>query len=425
MGLILNNTSNENQLFFSSYNIYFCVDSKYYVFNTWHGNLIRIDENNYKAFETSNIDFISSDLIKEFTSLGFLSPYKNDYINVVKENLIHQNEYQKKYFSICISPTLMCNASCYYCFEKGIDGEVNFDERTEQSVVNYIVEKGKNKKIHITWFGGEPLIGAKSITTICNGLKEKGVNFKSSIITNGFFINNFLDSMKDLWNIKQVQITIDNLFEKYNAVKKMGKNGFDKVISNIHLLINKNIKVALRVNYDAENLDNYQEIIDYIYNEFKNDVKLYFHDIIGEDFKTPDEASGMPLIKIYKSLSQKGYVKSLRDLKIQRKFSACSINKEDFINVYPGGWTCKCEHFVGKKSIFDSGNINYEKIKDNLSFSSINNKCSKCKCFPICSGGCYANHLMRESAGCFRGNSYIEEILGFYVKFILDKNFEN
>lgn len=411
---------NTSIYFPSSFNVYFSCKSLNYVFNTWHGNLIAIEKDAFDSLKCNHLSSISTELFDDLVKMGFLTTETNEFAKVLEENSRHQEIIEKNNFSICILPTLRCNASCYYCFESGINGCKDLDEKIEEHILNYIKTEGVNKKIHITWFGGEPLVGSETINRICDSLRSSNIEFTSGIITNGFFIDDHITDMKEKWNLRRAQITLDDVGEKYNQIKKMGKNGFEKVISNIHLLIDNKIKVSLRINYNSESLGDYREIVDFVYREFGNKVQLYFHDIIGKDFKTPDEVDGKPLLKLYKCLSSYGYIRSLRDLRIQRKYAACSINKKNYINVFPGGWTDKCEHFVGKKSIFDCGNITSNDFNPGKVFNSVRKQCSTCKCFPICGGGCYANHLMRERAGCFRGHSYLDEILKFYVEEVLE-----
>ena len=405
----------------SIYNIYFSCGSKNYVFNTWHGNLINLEQLDFNGIKSGSLNSISAENLEKITKLGFLTRCGDEFSCVLKENLLHQTKSYIDNFSICILPTLRCNASCYYCFENGVDGCLDLDEPTQKNIIKYIEKEGKGKHVHIGWFGGEPLVGAKTISKICDALLDAGVSFSSGMISNGYFIDENIGVMRSKWHLKRAQITIDDLHEKYDRIKEMGANAFEKVVSNIHLLIDNGIKVSIRINYNSESLGNYQDIVEFIYKEFGNTVKLYFHDIIGPNFKTPDETIGKPLLKIYECLFSYGYIKSLKDLRITRKFSACSINKENFVNVYPGGWTNKCEHFVGKKSKFDSDNILTNDFNPCKTIDSVREKCRFCKCFPICAGGCYANHLMRDEYGCFRGNTYLEDILKFYVENVLEK----
>lgn len=399
----------------SFYNIYFSNGSSHYIFNTWHGNLVSVEEAVFDSLRNKTTSCIQADLFEKLAKLGFLTTEKNEFQKVLEENFNHQDLIYKSNFSICISPTLKCNASCYYCFENGINGCMDLDEKTEQSILDYMFAQSKGKKTHITWFGGEPLIGSRTINKICDSLSSNGITFSSGIITNGFFVDKYINDIKEKWNLRRAQITLDDIGQRYNEIKKMGEKGFEKVISNIHLLVDNKIKVSLRVNYNSESLGDYRRIVDFVYQEFGNKVQLYFHDIIGDNFKTPDEVDGKPLLELYECLFDYGYIHTLRDLRIQRKYAACSINRKNYVNVFPGSWTNKCEHFVGKKSLFDCGNITSEMFDSNKTIDSVRKSCANCKCFPICGGGCYANHLMHEGAGCLRGHSYLADILKLYV----------
>ena len=56
---------------------------------------------------------------------------------------------------------------------------------TAHDLVNYIEAHCKEKKVTLSWFGGEPLLGAKIISQISKELTEKGIEYHSSMISNG------------------------------------------------------------------------------------------------------------------------------------------------------------------------------------------------------------------------------------------------
>jgi sulfatase maturation enzyme AslB (radical SAM superfamily) len=60
---------------------------------------------------------------------------------------------------------------------------------TVEQVIRFIVSTYADKKVKITWFGGEPLLGEGIIDRICEGLREAGVEYKSTIISNGSLIS--------------------------------------------------------------------------------------------------------------------------------------------------------------------------------------------------------------------------------------------
>ena len=110
-----------------------------------------------------------------------------------------------------------------------------------------------------------------------------------------------------------------------------------------------------------------------------------------------------------------GYRLRLKDLKIRRTYASCAINKPDFVIVEPNGDLTKCEHYVGKKSSFSCGSILNDvdipgKVIENM------NECSKCLYFPICGGGCYANHLDKKFNGCTRIKGILIDLLKLYLE---------
>ena len=393
----------------SDYNLYFQYGDYYYIFNTWKGNLIEVTESEFSAFKDNNISELTN---PNFTKMGFVTNLENEFSQICKENIM-MNKYNSK-FSIVIEPTFKCNAKCPYCFENGILSNQELDANTALKICDFIENNYNGRDIHITWFGGEPLMNPSMISFICEELSNRNLKFYSTMVSNGYLLNKYIDLFKKR-NLKRVQVTIDGLFDKYNKIKKMGDNAFDVVINNIHLCLKNSFDISIRVNFDSENYSEYKNIIKYIYNEFGNNVTLYFHDIIGENYKTPLEVAKNPLIDIYSELFRYGYIKNLRDLRIRRVPSGCAINKFDYINVGPNGIATKCEHYVGKKSEFSIGNINDNTFNPNLHFPAITKFCNECICFPLCGGGCLANHKIRINAGCSRIKNCIVDLLKLYI----------
>ena len=86
-------------------------------------------------------------------------------------------------------------------------------------IVDFIL-KTKNDKVKITWFGGEPLIRSDIINYISTELTNKNVDFRSVIITNGLLLNSFDNfTLKNKWNINEIQVTFDGLNENHDKRK--------------------------------------------------------------------------------------------------------------------------------------------------------------------------------------------------------------
>ena len=87
-----------------------------------------------------------------------------------------------------IFPTTGCNARCFYCFEKGTK-PVTMTSETASKVVRYIVAHRGSETVHISWFGGEPLVNAKAIDQICTELSQQSMPFRSDMISNGYLFD--------------------------------------------------------------------------------------------------------------------------------------------------------------------------------------------------------------------------------------------
>ena len=135
-----------------------------------------------------------------------------------------------------IFPTTGCNARCFYCFEKGTK-PVTMTSETASKVVRYIVAHRGSETVHISWFGGEPLVNAKAIDQICTELSEQGVPFHSTMISNGYLFDaDMVQRAKDLWQLQRVQITLDGTAQTYNRVKDYvyrDVNAFERVLQNM------------------------------------------------------------------------------------------------------------------------------------------------------------------------------------------------
>lgn len=154
-----------------------------------------------------------------------------------------------------ILPTLACNARCVYCYEAGMEQTSMTPEVTEQTI-RYILKTKYDGKIELNWFGGEPLLGGKTIDRICEGLRDAGVEYSSGMITNGSLLTETIaDKMAGLWKIRHVQVSMDGAERDYIARKRYVHydDEYHTVLRGVNLLAVRNIRVAIRCNVDEDN----------------------------------------------------------------------------------------------------------------------------------------------------------------------------
>ncbi|MEI3172875.1 MAG: radical SAM protein [Lachnospiraceae bacterium] len=121
--------------------------------------------------------------------------------------------------SYTIFTTTDCNARCFYCYEMG-RSRIPMSDETAHKAAAYIAAHCGGEKVHLHWFGGEPLFNKQVIDIICTDLAEKGIVYESMIISNGYLFDGAtVEQAVSHWKLKNVQITLDGTEEIYNRSK--------------------------------------------------------------------------------------------------------------------------------------------------------------------------------------------------------------
>lgn len=142
-----------------------------------------------------------------------------------------------------ISLTDNCNLRCFYCMPEE-DYEFTPHSRLMQpseieSLAKIFVDNGVNK---IRLSGGEPLV-RKDAADIILRLSKLPVSL--TMTTNATRLHDFADVLEEA-KIKSLNISLDTLdADKFQIITR--RDGFQKVIDNIHLMLSKNIHVKVNV----------------------------------------------------------------------------------------------------------------------------------------------------------------------------------
>ncbi|WP_395315058.1 radical SAM protein [Streptococcus suis] len=94
-----------------------------------------------------------------------------------------------------------CNFRCKYCYEKFEN--ISMSRETEDAILRFAEEQlstGKYKIFKVSWFGGEPLLGYRTIQYLSEKFKEicyrLNVEYLAIITTNGYLLS--LNKLKKL-----------------------------------------------------------------------------------------------------------------------------------------------------------------------------------------------------------------------------------
>ncbi len=294
--------------------------------------------------------------------------------------------------SFTIFTTLNCNARCFYCYEKEMP-KYPMTQDTALKVVDYITRVSSKGKISLQWFGGEPLYNGRVITTICNELTIRKISFSSTMISNGYMFDCYsMETIKNVWNLEKVQITLDGPESIYNQTKNYIRlndtdnniNPFETVLKNIDILLQNDIKINIRLNLSSYNIKSMYQLIDTIdkrFNKYKNNLLyVYSYPLFG----TEGESVQNDYIEIDKYLLEKGLLDHYNLTKL-RIMDSCIANNMRSVTIMPNGNLGLCEHFTEDELIGNINNVsvNIEKIAEWQQPYFIE-YCKECMWFPQC-----------------------------------------
>ncbi len=213
----------------------------------------------------------------------------------LKDILVLKEELPRAVSRYVILPTTACNARCFYCFEQGMRYRTMTPD-TVSDTLRFIREHSpKGKKIHIHWFGGEPLCAPDNIDRITDGLEAAGIAFTAEMTSNGsLFTEETVKKAKEKWKVGKVQVTLDGMADEYARRKRYAsgpEKPFETVMRNMHMIIAEGINVSVRLNADEDNLGEIFRTVDYLCGEFDGEerkrVSVYAHSLYGGTGEAP------------------------------------------------------------------------------------------------------------------------------------------
>lgn len=189
----------------------------------------------------------------------FLVPDDRDecaYYNQIS-TLMRAYSRKKGIVDYTILPTFGCNARCVYCYEEGMQ-PVTMTPETVEQVIRFILDTHEGDRVKLSWFGGEPLLCVSTIDRICKGLQEAGLEYKSSMISNGSLVTQeAIEKMRGDWKLSRIQISMDGAEQDYITRKRYvaDRDYYHDVMKSISMMSEAGIRVSIRCNADEGNWD--------------------------------------------------------------------------------------------------------------------------------------------------------------------------
>lgn len=394
-------------------------DPKRLLYSTRTGREIVVSDSIVQLLLNEQFEMIPDNILFLFLQMEILVPKTE----IEFDELINQNELSlkdSKVLSFTVQPSANCQLGCHYC------GQQHSKHYMNESIYPLLIERLNNKltqkeysALSITWYGGEPLMALKQIRDLSPKFieisKERGLKYKSDIVTNGLNLN--IKTFEELvlsHHVTQYQITIDGLEDSHNKRRgtKGGDDTYQIIMKNVinaaksEVFSKYNCSISIRCNIDKTNyLDVKPLIIELAKNGLSELVTLQFAPIVDWGQNNASEASlskdAFSDIEIdwICELHQYGFQKNLLP---GRKYGVCMVVNKDsevvdaFGNLYPC-WEVPYTP-VYENSNYLIGNLKLPEESYNTNATTRNwhenikeegvSWCKKCQFFPVCGGGC-------------------------------------
>lgn len=418
----------------SKYNFYKKTkDSNILIYNCCSDGIYLLDKK-YKNILKNFNDCINDDNyveeIKKLKEQLYIVDF--DELDLIKHQF-YKSAFDSSILGLTICPTLCCNLACTYCYEN--KNQSSMSDQTIDNMIEFLKKVANNTKhLSVTWYGGEPLLDKKVIKKINEKIQkfvqDKNITYDAYMISNCLLLDEKnIDILSEL-KIREIQVTLDGT-EEFHDKRRIGKNGeptFKRTIEKIKLLNKNNISVSLRINVDNENVVSLDRLMKIISDEgIKANVYLGHIQANTEACKS-NENICMNKTEFYDlnfdfiNKNKEKYKDLVFNEPVPTKKNVfCGANKEFSFVIDANGNVYKCWNEVGQKNLSiynvnDTKNVNYENL---LRYEKINpfenKKCRKCKCLPICLGGCPYNRMMGMN-DCSNMKYLISEYLDNIIK---------
>ena len=408
----------------SQYNKFFWEDGSLFLFNSFSRACIKVKK--------AELEKIKSILEKKKPCKGRYKKYqdiliKNGFIisSDIDEIKLLEYLYNANYFStdnitVALVPTFQCNFKCPYCFEAGYRENIK-EAKDYFNILRKFADKNftHKRRVHISLFGGEPLLKREEIFSYLNYLsvQSKKYNYKLStnIVTNGFLLNK--DVIKKLvkYNCTSIQVTLDGNKETHNRLRLLHNNGktFDRIVANLKTAIQyainlkANVQFILRINLLNQTTNDIKPIFNLFNKEERKKINIYFRPIYAtSNFKVHNSNTISDLGKFYSEANKHGYKIAKSSYYLQYCESDGGMN---FFYIIPDLtiWKCINEPTETAKigQIDKEGNIKQLNLMHMAEWYQKSNpfndeKCRKCYYLPMCYGGCPLYYIKTGKRRC-------------------------
>lgn len=434
----------DNSLKTSMFNHYtVCEDQSLILYNSYHGiNSIRkvsskksekvIAWLNGENFNYEDVDF------NELESIGYFVSSQTDEKAI--RRLLYLVNTTDNTLNLIIHTTEACNFRCQYC---ALDFNTkNMSLEIQNAIVKYIAcNIHKYKGVHISWFGGEPLLApdvieniSKQVIKICRNMKKI---YSASITTNGYLLTpKMLDLLIDC-KVFSYTVTIDGLANTHDHLRVLKNGGptFNTIISNMRYIRDKvslkMINFIIRINITTEIFEKLEECYLFFDSEFGTDARFSLF------VRPTSDWGGERIKKMYSQLLEKSSMALVYRFLTKIVKPGHIQFTSNYFDIDVGGCTCDANWLnkfsigvAGEVSKCDNAEFSVGKIDEHgklllddktcsqwvTSWMQIGEECDQCFYSCACfAGSCPKTKVLYNSTACTLCIEEIDELLKLIV----------
>jgi uncharacterized protein len=190
---------------------------------------------------------------------------------------------------LIILPTEQCNFRCKYCYETFEKGEMS--PAVQESIVKHVRKNlYRFTALHVSWFGGEPLVAPNVIA----GLSEEFIKickaarkpYHAGMTTNGYNLTaGAYNKLYGSYKVNNYQITLDGLEEEHDNQRVLadGSGTHKRIVSNLldirRLTRGPDVSFVIRTNYTKKILAGMEPYLRFYSENFGDDPRfsVYMH----------------------------------------------------------------------------------------------------------------------------------------------------
>lgn len=269
--------------------------------------------------------------------------------------------------------------------------------------------KGR-KELHITFYGGEPLLSVELICSISIRLsaaaERTGIRYSFSLMTNGTLLTGKVVQKLMPLGLTDVYVTLDGPKDIHDCARPFKGSGssFDSIVRNLREVCG-NIAPSVGGNFTETNFKRFPELLDYMAEVGLTPEKLksvQFFPVVDEspDFRPAGFRDGLVTFNAQWFSDASIYLREeilKRGYKTERISPAsCMFESQCGLMINYDGNVFRCPGQIGREE-FACGNI-FSGVKDVSPHGNSwnNNECLSCPYLPLCFGGCRYMKYVRD-----------------------------